>query len=253
MKEGSYQLPAGALALLVHAVFFLLLYISFNWQMQKPQGMVVEIWESLPEVADEPQQVAEAPPRQDKIVTQTEKIVQSLPPKVEVAPEQESKAEIELKDKKKKLKKEQEVKEAIAKKQLAEKRAEQAERRLEEAERQVQERSRSQRKVQAEVAAASGKVIDEYVGRIRAKIKGKTVWSESEKFADIKAKFNVTLLPSGEVLSATLTKSSGNDAYDNAVERAILKAQPLPLPPAELNLFSKFRELHLTFSPAESR
>jgi colicin import membrane protein len=252
MKVETYQLPAGALALLVHAVFFLLLYVSFNWQMQKPQGMVVDIWESLPEVTDE-SQVTEVVPRQEKIITQPEKIVQPPPPKVEVAPEQERKAEIELRNKKKKLKKELDIKEAISKKQLAEKQAEQAERRLEEAERQAQERSKSQRKIQAEVAAASGKVIDEYVGRIRAKIRGKTVWSESEKYADIKAKFDVTLLPSGEVLSATLAKSSGNEAYDNAVERAILKAQPLPLPPAEQNLFSKFRELHLTFSPAESR
>jgi colicin import membrane protein len=49
-----------------------------------------------------------------------------------------------------------------------------------------------------------------------------------------------------------LTKSSGNEAYDSAVERAILKAQPLPLPPAEQNMFNKFRDLRLKFSPAES-
>jgi colicin import membrane protein len=69
---------------------------------------------------------------------------------------------------------------------------------------------------------------------------------------NIKAEFSVTLLPGGEVLNASLAKSSGNEAYDNAVERAILKAQPLPLPPAEQNLFNKFRDLRLKFSPAES-
>jgi colicin import membrane protein len=42
--------------------------------------------------------------------------------------------------------------------------------------------------------------------------------------------FRVTLLPGGSVLDAVLLKSSGNPAYDEATERAIYKAQPLPLP-----------------------
>ena len=36
--------------------------------------------------------------------------------------------------------------------------------------------------------------------------------------------------------------------YDSAVERAIKKAQPLPLPP-DVKLFGNFRELRLTFRP----
>ena len=37
-------------------------------------------------------------------------------------------------------------------------------------------------------------------------------------------------LPTGEVMSAKLRKSSGHKAYDAAVERAILKSSPLPKP-----------------------
>ena len=40
----------------------------------------------------------------------------------------------------------------------------------------------------------------------------------------------MTLLPNGEVRHAVLVKSSGQTAYDVEVERAILKASPLPLP-----------------------
>jgi colicin import membrane protein len=47
-----------------------------------------------------------------------------------------------------------------------------------------------------------------------------------------------------------LAQSSGNAAYDNAVERAILKSQPLPLP-ADASLFNRFRELKLKFKPVE--
>jgi colicin import membrane protein len=58
----------------------------------------------------------------------------------------------------------------------------------------------------------------------------------------------VTLLPGGTVLTAELKKSSGNKAYNDAVERAILKSSPLPLPP-DVQLFNRFRELDLTFKP----
>jgi colicin import membrane protein len=40
----------------------------------------------------------------------------------------------------------------------------------------------------------------------------------------------VYLLPTGEVQSVRVTKSSGNNAYDEAVVRAIEKSSPLPLP-----------------------
>ena len=38
------------------------------------------------------------------------------------------------------------------------------------------------------------------------------------------------LLPTGEVKSVQVTRSSGNVAYDEAVVRAIEKSSPLPLP-----------------------
>ena len=42
--------------------------------------------------------------------------------------------------------------------------------------------------------------------------------------------FDVVQLPTGEVMSVKLRKSSGHKAYDAAVERAILKSSPLPRP-----------------------
>ena len=243
-KAEPYQLSAGALALLVHGVFFSMLYFSFSWQMQTPHGMVVDIWDSLP---SEPEVPVPAPVQ-----------AQPVPPTVEVAPALPPKADIELRDKKKKLKEEQLRVEKEAARQLAEKRAEQAERRMEEAERRIEEagrqaqaRSQSQHKAQTEAAAASGKVVDEYIARIAAKIRRYIVLPPGVAL-NIKAEFGVTLLPSGEVLNASLAKSSGNEAYDNAVERAIYKAQPLPLPPTEQNLFHRFRDLRLKFTPAES-
>jgi colicin import membrane protein len=55
-------------------------------------------------------------------------------------------------------------------------------------------------------------------------------------------------LPTGEVIDVRLTRSSGVRAYDDAVQRAILKSSPLPRPP-QPEMFS--RNLELRFRPYE--
>jgi colicin import membrane protein len=236
------RISAGALALLVHLIFFTLLYVSFSWQMKPPQGMVVDLWENLPDDIESPVQ----PPPPTPEPQPPAKVV-----KVEVAKMAPVKADIEFKSKKQKLKVEPLNLDTPVSKSLAEKRAEAAERRLEEMERQADARAQARRKVQSESAIASGKVVDEYVGKIAAKIRRYIVLPPGVA-KNIKAEFSVTLLPGGEVLNANLARSSGSEAYDSAVERAILKAQPLPLPPAEQKMFDRFRDLRLKFSPAES-
>lgn len=100
---------------------------------------------------------------------------------------------------------------------------------------------------EAQLTAASNSLVNDYKSRIRSKIK-RFIILPSELTGNPQAEFDVTLMPSGEVLRVTLAKSSGSPAYDSAVERAIYKAQPLPLPP-QTELFSQFRELHLKFRP----
>ena len=60
----------------------------------------------------------------------------------------------------------------------------------------------------------------------------------------------VIVLPGGAVMDGgvKLLKSSGNEAYDSAAERAIYKAQPLPLP-QDTELARLFRELRLSVKP----
>jgi colicin import membrane protein len=237
----TYKIPAGALALLVHGVFFALLYFSFGWQMKPPQGMVVDIWDALPSEVDE-QPVVQQQPQPEK--------PQITNPKYEVAPAAPPRADIEVK-KTRKVKEDKNKFENSAAKKLAEKKAEQAERRMEELERQTQARAQAQRKAQEAAAVAAGKVRDEYMGKIGAKIRRFIVLPPGVDM-NIKAEFNVTLLPGGDILNVSLVKTSGNEVYDNNVERAIWKARPLPLPPAEQNMFNKFRDLRLKFIPSES-
>ena len=55
----------------------------------------------------------------------------------------------------------------------------------------------------------------------------------------------IRILPGGEVLDIAITKRSGNPTYDTAIERAIRSAAPLPVPPADSELFPQFRNLTL--------
>ncbi len=83
-----------------------------------------------------------------------------------------------------------------------------------------------------------------YRNMIRAKIRGNIHRSPNIDGGD--ATFKVTQLPSGDVLEVRLQKSSGNPAFDEAVERAIRRSSPLPKPP-DPELFQ--RDLILHFQP----
>ena len=98
-------------------------------------------------------------------------------------------------------------------------------------------------------AAARASALAAWTGKIRAKIRGNIPVSVVEEVqGNPEAIFDVTLLPTGEVLSAVRRKSSGNRAYDEAVERAILKSSPLPKPD-DPGLFQ--RRLELVFHPQD--
>ena len=57
----------------------------------------------------------------------------------------------------------------------------------------------------------------------------------------------VRIIPSGDVTSVLITKSSGDAVFDRSVENAIRKASPLPVPSADTGLFDMFRDLEFPF------
>lgn len=97
-------------------------------------------------------------------------------------------------------------------------------------------------------AAANAGVVGDYINKIQARIRGnvnKTLCGEGNP----ELKFDIGLLPTGQLSgSPKLVKSSGSPACDEAVERAIMASEPLPLP-ADSSLFSQFRSLKLKFRP----
>jgi colicin import membrane protein len=68
-----------------------------------------------------------------------------------------------------------------------------------------------------------------YQAKIAAKVKSNTSFTGSTDVpGNPKATFRVEQLPTGEILSVRLTKSSGVPQFDDAVERGINKSSPLP-------------------------
>jgi len=99
----------------------------------------------------------------------------------------------------------------------------------------------------SQAASSRNKAMADYLGRIRGKIRGNIVVPPEVK-GNPEAVFDVTQLPSGEIVTVRLKRSSGHAALDAAIERAILKSNPLPKPePADL--FS--RSLELRFKPLD--
>lgn len=96
--------------------------------------------------------------------------------------------------------------------------------------------------------AATSQALASWTDKIRAIIRSNIIYDLSRVPGNPEAIFDVTLLPTGEVLTVTKRKSSGNPGYDDAVERAIWKSSPLPKPDSR-DVFR--RELKLTFHPQD--
>lgn len=86
-----------------------------------------------------------------------------------------------------------------------------------------------------------------YIAKVRAKIRPLIQLPDGIK-DNPEAVVLVTLLPSLEVREVKLLNSSGNPAYDEAVQKAVWDARMFPSLPAGSN-FVEYRQLRLTFRP----
>jgi colicin import membrane protein len=100
---------------------------------------------------------------------------------------------------------------------------------------------------QAAAGAARNKAQLDWIDRVRSRIRGNIILPPDIP-GNPEAIFDVVQLPTGEIIDVKLRKSSGVRAYDDAVQRAILKSSPLPKP-AQADLFQ--RSLELRFRPVD--
>jgi colicin import membrane protein len=233
------------LAVAVHLLLATFLFFGVRWQSKEPEAVMVELWSSPPAPAVEKIVAEPAPPPKPEPV-----------PKVEVKPEpvvEAPKPDIALEKKKEPPKKEV-VKPEAPKKEPPKLKLDrskdiraQLERETAELNKQL-EKDRILDQLKREGAASAARADATYKGKLRDKIKSNIVLPPDIP-GNPEAIFDVVQLPTGEVMSVKLRKASGHKAYDEAVERAILKSSPLPKPDRpeqfQRSLEIKFRPLDL--------
>lgn len=232
-QPAPYQLSAGLLALVVHGAFIALLMYGMRWESHVAEPLTVELWSNLPSTTVVTEVVQPAPLVLPEVVAPI--AVEKTAPSV--------KADIELREKK--ISKTEPPKPTA--KELKERQQAEELRVLEEY---AQHKRAQQEAVRAEMNAATAAEVGRYQDMIRSKIRRNIVGIPPDLPDSALAKFKVTLLPDGSVLDAKLESSCGNKACDDAIERAIYKAQPLPLP-REASLQQMFRVLRLSIKPKE--
>jgi colicin import membrane protein len=231
-----------ALSALVHILLASVLVLGVRWQVQSPDVVTVDLVEAPPP----PPPAAEVPkplpkvepppvvkPEPPKVVKPQIAIPEKPKPKPKPKPEVKPKADPNF---------EKRLREQMAQEQKA-------------LDQQRQERelrdliARKQAEAARAAASARASALAAWQGRIAAKIRSGIPETALEGIpGNPAAVFDVVQLPTGEVLTVKMRKSSGYRRYDEAVERAILKASPLPPPPSPQDFR---RELELTFRPLD--
>ncbi|HTQ73867.1 MAG TPA: TonB C-terminal domain-containing protein [Burkholderiales bacterium] len=213
------------LSAFVHGVLLAFLVFGLHWQSRHPDAVQVELWSQLPESVPAPQ-VEPAPKAEPKPAPK----VEQKAAKPDIAIEREKKAPKKRDEPPLKFDTTSRIQQQLAQEQKA-----------------LQARARPDAQKQQSPAAAPPSPDAAYVDRIRSKIKSNVVLPSDIK-GNPEAIFDVIQLPTGEVFSVKLIKSSGYQPYDDAVERAILKSSPLP----KADRPEQFqRELQLKFKPQE--
>jgi len=223
--EPSGLAPA-ALSALVHGVLLAVLVFGLHWQSRHPDAVEVELWSQLPEV--EPPRVEPMP--EVKPQPKPEPKVEQKQPKPDIALEREKKLPKKKEEPPLKFDTTQRIREQLAQEQKA-----------------LQDRERKDVLKQFTSPPTAGLPDAGYIDKIRTKIK-KSIITPSEIKGNPVVVFNIVQLPTGEVLSVRLVKTSGNALLDSAVERAIWKSSPLPKPDRPEQWL---REFNISFRPLE--
>ena len=273
-REKTVSWKAGALSVGVHGLLIIGLLISVNWKTKHASTIAeVELWDSLPTVAahpppPEPTLEVQEKPKPEPIVKQEPlpkvEEPQSKEPVVDIALDKKLKAleqkksdnKLKLEQSKKlealkqdMLKDDQLVKDKLLKEQM-QKQQNDAIKKLAQ-DMLAEDNATGVEQANIAKASASAGAIDEFQTKIRNKIRSNVNKSLCGN-GNPELKFEIGLLPTGQLNgSPKLIKSSGNPSCDNAVERAIMASEPLPLP-KDINLFNQFRSLKLTFRPNEA-
>ena len=275
--ENNDELQANLFSIAIHLALFLVMIFSVGWQTKTPYYGEVELWDSVP--VQKKINKTQASPKKKIKQKQNTKVQKSSEAKAKAQKE----ADIKLKKKKaaekraaeakaKKLKKQKAIKE-LKKKVLKQEKIDKLKKEMLEKEKveRLQQQIIEQQKIekmQAELRESELKQQKKPALEGEDEVKGGVNTGELNKYKlliqqkiqqnvnqqlcgldYITLEFRISLMPTGELLGQPkMTKSSNINSCDDAVERAIIQSQPLPLP-KDSGLFSKLKNLELKFHP----
>ena len=277
--ENNDELQANLFSFAIHLALFLVMIFSVGWQTKTPYYGEVELWDSVP--VQKKINKTQATPKKKIKQKQNTKAQKSAEAKAKAKAQKE--ADIKLKKKKaaekkaaekkaKKLKKQKAIKE-LKKKVLKQEKIDKLKKEMLEKEKveRLQQQIIEQQKIekmQAELRESELKQQKKPALEGENEVKGGVNTGELNKYKlliqqkiqqnvnqqlcgldYITLEFRISLMPTGELLGQPkMTKSSKIKSCDDAVERAIIQSQPLPLP-KDSGLFSKLKNLELKFHP----
>ena len=228
--------PAFALSILAHAVLFIAIAFMVRWKSEPVAAVSAELWTLPPAAVQQPTvplpprpvQVEPPPPpppepRKAEIVIEQKKApTPKVEPKPVSPPDAPKKQAADLK-RAADEKREAELKKAAEQKTEAERIA---------AQKAALNRVLAQAGPSSASSAGAG-LSNAYSAQVRGCIRPHIIFDvpTGTQAGQYVARFEVTLLPTGEQAGAPrLLKSSGLPAYDVAVERAIRRCDPFPMP-----------------------
>lgn len=243
-RRKARSIPGGAkafgYAVAVHVTLLLLLGISLRFSTrpsEPPRVVQARVMDETPKPAPEPPDTARLQ-EQARRQAEAERARQA-----EVKKQQEAERRQQKETERKKQAAETEKAEKKKAAALEKKRAE--DKRRKEAESALQEQVADEEKRRAD-ARAQGEV-ERYKALIRQKVSRS--WNRPATAAKgLQCTVRVRLVAGGEVLTASVVRSSGDPVFDRSVENAVYKATPLPVP-QDPQVFNYFREIEFVFNP----
>ena len=281
--ENNDELQANLFSFAIHLALFLIMVFSVGWQTKTPYYGEVELWDTVPvQKKINKTQASHKKKIKQKQNAKAKKSAEAKA-KAKAKAKAQKEADIKLKKKKaaekraaekkaKKLKKQKAIKE-LKKKVLKQEKIDKLKKEMLEKEKveRLQQQIIEQQKIekmQAELRENELKQQKKPALEGENEVKGGVNTGELNKYKlliqqkiqqnvnqqlcgldYIALEFRISLMPTGELLGQPkMTKSSKIKSCDDAVERAIIQSQPLPLP-KDSGLFSKLKNLELKFHP----
>ena len=243
-RRKARSVPGGAkafvYALAVHGTLLLLLGISLRFSTRPSEPpRVMQAW-----VVDETPKPAPEPPDTARLQEQVRRQAEAERTRqAEVKKQQEAERRQQKEAERKKQAAETEKAQKKKSAALEKKRTE--DKRRKEAESALQEQVAAEEKRRADTRAQGE--VERYKALIRQKVSRS--WNRPATAAKgLQCTVRVRLVAGGEVLAASVVRSSGDPVFDRSVENAVYKATPLPVP-QDSQLFEYFREIEFVFNP----